>query len=146
MVADPEWQRRRKMHQDAIDAANAEAKAKGVTPAQLQEEKKMKNPCWKGYEMVGTKTKDGKEVPNCVPKNESIKESNDCGCNSLNEGRSVKSLAKELYAVIEHIQGYVEIYKRKSYYQIGFLFMNLVILTNLEKRSNNSMQVSCFSA
>ena len=30
----------------------------------------MENPCWKGYEMVGTKTKDGKEVPNCVPINE----------------------------------------------------------------------------
>jgi hypothetical protein len=28
---------------------------------------KDENPCWKGYEMVGTKTKDGKEVPNCVP-------------------------------------------------------------------------------
>ena len=26
------------------------------------------DPCWKNYEMVGTKTKDGKEVPNCVPK------------------------------------------------------------------------------
>lgn len=43
----------------------------------------MENPCWKGYEMVGTKTKDGKEVPNCVPKNESVE---DCGCNSVNEG------------------------------------------------------------
>lgn len=27
-----------------------------------------KDPCWKGYEMVGTKKKDGKTVPNCVPK------------------------------------------------------------------------------
>lgn len=27
-------------------------------------------PCWDGYEMVGMKMKDGKEVPNCVPKNE----------------------------------------------------------------------------
>jgi hypothetical protein len=27
----------------------------------------MKNPCWKGYKMVGTKKKGGKEVPNCVP-------------------------------------------------------------------------------
>lgn len=28
----------------------------------------MKNdPCWKGYEMVGTKKKNGKTVPNCVP-------------------------------------------------------------------------------
>jgi hypothetical protein len=26
------------------------------------------NPCWDGYEMVGMKEKDGKEVPNCVPK------------------------------------------------------------------------------
>jgi len=25
-------------------------------------------PCWKGYEMVGMKMKNGKEVPNCVPK------------------------------------------------------------------------------
>ena len=30
--------------------------------------KKMKNPCWKGYEMIGTKNKKGKTVPNCVPK------------------------------------------------------------------------------
>ena len=29
--------------------------------------KEMENPCWKGYEMVGTKKKDGREVPNCVP-------------------------------------------------------------------------------
>jgi len=27
------------------------------------------NPCWEGYEMVGTKIKDGREVPNCVPVN-----------------------------------------------------------------------------
>ena len=34
------------------------------------EAKKMKgdDPCWKDYEMVGTKKKGGKEVPNCVPK------------------------------------------------------------------------------
>lgn len=28
------------------------------------------NPCWKGYHPVGTKVKDGKTVPNCVPKAE----------------------------------------------------------------------------
>ncbi len=27
------------------------------------------NPCWKGYTQVGTKIKNGKEVPNCVPSN-----------------------------------------------------------------------------
>jgi hypothetical protein len=32
--------------------------------------KEMENPCWKGYEMVGTKKKNGKEVPNCVPMKE----------------------------------------------------------------------------
>lgn len=25
------------------------------------------DPCWEGYDMIGTKTKNGKEVPNCVP-------------------------------------------------------------------------------
>jgi hypothetical protein len=25
------------------------------------------NPCWKGYEQIGMKTKNGKQVPNCVP-------------------------------------------------------------------------------
>jgi len=29
--------------------------------------KKNNKPCWKGYEMVGTKKKSGKQVPNCVP-------------------------------------------------------------------------------
>lgn len=28
------------------------------------------NPCWKGYEQIGMKEKNGKEVPNCVPINE----------------------------------------------------------------------------
>lgn len=31
-----------------------------------------KDPCWKDYEMVGTKKKNGKTVPNCVPKEESM--------------------------------------------------------------------------
>lgn len=26
------------------------------------------DPCWKDYEQVGMKTKNGKKVPNCVPK------------------------------------------------------------------------------
>ena len=41
----------------------------------LQEKSKEKevdeadsDPCWKNYKMVGTKKKNGKEVPNCVPK------------------------------------------------------------------------------
>lgn len=40
---------------------------------EIVEAKKMKgeDPCWKNYQMVGTKKKNGKEVPNCVPVNES---------------------------------------------------------------------------
>lgn len=37
----------------------------------LEESKKKitakEDPCWKGYKMVGTKKKGGREVPNCVP-------------------------------------------------------------------------------
>ena len=35
----------------------------------LSEALKMKgeDPCWKGYQMVGMKDKNGKKVPNCVP-------------------------------------------------------------------------------
>ena len=34
-------------------------------PCENHEE--LKAPCWDGYEQIGTKKKDGKEVPNCVP-------------------------------------------------------------------------------
>ena len=37
-----------------------------ISFAQYLEEKK-KDPCWKGYQMVGMKDKDGRKVPNCVP-------------------------------------------------------------------------------
>ena len=30
------------------------------------------NPCWRGYHPVGTKMKDGREVPNCVPVSEEL--------------------------------------------------------------------------
>ena len=32
------------------------------------EEKMKDDPCWDGYEMVGQKEKNGRKVPNCVPK------------------------------------------------------------------------------
>ncbi len=33
-----------------------------------------KDPCWEGYEKVGMKKKNGKLVPNCVPKEKGKKE------------------------------------------------------------------------
>lgn len=41
-----------------------------ITETELEEKKKIgkdEDPCWVGYHMVGTKKKNGKEVPNCVP-------------------------------------------------------------------------------
>lgn len=41
------------------------------------EKKKMSakdDPCWDGYHMVGTKTKNGREVPNCVPGKKGVAE------------------------------------------------------------------------
>ncbi len=42
-----------------------------------------KNPCWKGYKQVGTKMKNGKEVPNCVPIKEAKNQTYDYGCSMI---------------------------------------------------------------
>ena len=41
---------------------------KKETLYRLIEEVIAEDPCWDNYEMVGMKQKNGKEVPNCVPK------------------------------------------------------------------------------
>ena len=38
------------------------------------------NPCWSGYKQIGTKSKAGKQVPNCVPVDEDLE-----GAESLEE-------------------------------------------------------------
>ena len=30
------------------------------------------DPCWEGYKQIGTKMKNGKKVPNCVPSEETL--------------------------------------------------------------------------
>jgi len=40
----------------------------------ITESLRTNNPCWKGYKPVGTKKKNGKTVPNCVPKESIDKE------------------------------------------------------------------------
>lgn len=50
--------------------------AKGINYAKMaygkyKQMKEDKDPCWKGYEMVGMKKKGGRKVPNCVPVKES---------------------------------------------------------------------------
>lgn len=34
-----------------------------------------RDPCWKGYDMLGMKEKNGKQVPNCVPVKKTKKKS-----------------------------------------------------------------------
>ena len=73
------------------------------------------NPCWKGYKPVGTKKKNGRTVPNCVPK-ESMGEDHgpedpDAEYNkgeydregdmAKDQLRTVNDAAKELYSIIQ---------------------------------------------
>jgi len=55
-----------------------EAKAKQAKkPSEVREdelEKDDDDPCWDGYVQLGTKMKDGKEVPNCVKNEDAVKE------------------------------------------------------------------------
>lgn len=44
------------------------------------------NPCWKGYKPVGTKQKNGRTVPNCVPKESTV--------NEISKGTAQKYLDK----------------------------------------------------
>ena len=46
----------------------------------------LKAPCWDGYEQIGTKIKDGKEVPNCVPLEE------------------INRMKEDLYEALENIE------------------------------------------
>jgi hypothetical protein len=58
--------------QPSVAAASTQGVKQMPEEVELDEAEKMKgeDPCWKNYEMVGHKMKNGKKVPNCVPKNE----------------------------------------------------------------------------
>lgn len=58
-------------HQQAKDDLKTLEKALKKAQRSVNEDE---DPCWDDYEMVGMKTKNGKEVPNCVPKKESVTE------------------------------------------------------------------------
>ncbi len=55
-----------------VEQQNESSILKGILSEVKKSSKKMKgkDPCWKGYEMVGTKKKGNREVPNCVPVSE----------------------------------------------------------------------------
>ena len=58
----------------ARDLARNAMKKQGTKVSEAKE-MKGEDPCWKGYQMVGTKNKGGKKVPNCVPESVQIQES-----------------------------------------------------------------------
>lgn len=62
----------RKRLYDLMSKLN-ESEQRAVTEARPKKKKAERDsdPCWNGYEMVGMKKKGDREVPNCVPKNES---------------------------------------------------------------------------
>lgn len=64
------------MYADKPDWGTPEStkKAKKMTPGEVDENN---GPCWPGYKQVGTKMKNGKAVPNCVPTNEKIEVAQD---------------------------------------------------------------------
>jgi hypothetical protein len=76
--------------------------------SKIAEAKKMKgeDPCWDDYKMIGTKMKNGKEVPNCVPK-ESVTEGKEEqeydyeGDMAMSDLRSILHNAKTVHDMLE---------------------------------------------
>ena len=68
--------------------------------------KEMENPCWKGYEMVGTKKKDGKEVPNCVPVKEDINSDDDVNYGYVEPEEEYDVEDEDLVDFIAFMRGY----------------------------------------
>jgi len=60
-------QRGKTLTMDQYNAIVGDQKALPA-PDEQNESLRTDNPCWKGYKPVGTKKKNGKTVPNCVPK------------------------------------------------------------------------------
>ena len=54
------------------------------------------DPCWDSHEMIGMKKKNGKTVPNCVPKNEAIEHRADIVLATMGEGHTLDE-AEEMF-------------------------------------------------
>jgi len=77
------------------------------------------NPCWKGYKPVGTKKKNGRTVPNCVP----VKENNQQP-EKLN--RLVKETIDNLNQMLKDVKTRNDTWKIQRYIDQQFqLFGNL---------------------
>ena len=66
-----------------------------------------KDPCWKDYEMIGMKKKDGKEVPNCVPKQENAPSEADLERLKKQGLKPVKEASNTSYKLVDKKTGEV---------------------------------------
>lgn len=64
------------------------------------------NPCWEGYEMIGMKEKDGREVPNCVKK-------------STQDKSESMSTVPEEEITIKSVNGDTYLYKNNALYKLN---------------------------
>ncbi len=70
----------------------------------MNEEGQLDEKCWDGYKQVGSKTKNGKKVPNCVPVNEASSPAQQAAIaiNMKKQGKSPKNVSeKEMYEAME---------------------------------------------
>ena len=62
------WSRNKLRELGLLEENEAQPSVDSSYPGEVSEEMITPNPCQEGYIAIGTKTKDGREVPNCVPK------------------------------------------------------------------------------
>ena len=85
---------------------------------------KEENPCWKGYTQIGMKTKNGKEVPNCVPIKKGVKKAK--GYKKENVDEAVRIPAQTGNNI------FVTLSWRGKYYNIQLFFPQSKIPSRLE--------------
>jgi hypothetical protein len=82
------------------------------------------NPCWKGYTQVGMKTKNGKEVPNCVPVKKGVKKAKGYKKESVDEAvRMPAQTGNNIFVTLSW---------RGKYYTIQIFFPQAKIPSRLE--------------
>jgi hypothetical protein len=85
---------------------------------------KEENPCWKGYTQVGMKTKNGKEVPNCVPVKKGVKKATGYKKESVDEAvRIPAQTGNNIFVTLSW---------RGKYYTIQLFFPQAKIPSRLE--------------
>jgi hypothetical protein len=85
---------------------------------------KEENPCWKGYTQVGMKTKNGKEVPNCVPIKKGVKKAKGYKKESVDEAvRIPAQTGNNIFVTLSW---------RGKYYTIQIFFPQSKIPSRLE--------------